>query len=69
MRKYNINANPVRAIEHLCGNAISAVKMKRRKNGSEQQLELGKGVFSHPFFLIYFERIMSDVLEKNVMER
>ena len=30
MRKYNINANLVRAIEHLYDNAISAVQMNDR---------------------------------------
>ena len=40
----------MRAVEHLYGKAVSAVQMNSgmKENGSEQQLVLGKVVFSHP---------------------
>ena len=68
MRKYNINANPVRAIEHLYDNAISAVHM----NGSTGEwfrttVGVGQGcLFLPTLFKIFLERIMSDALEVHV---
>ena len=51
MRKNNINANLVRAIEHLYDNAISAFQMMAaQENSSEQQFESGNDVFFHPPF-------------------
>ena len=40
--------------------------MAAQENGSEQQWEFGKDVFSHPsssIFNIFLERIMSDALD------
>ena len=68
MRKYNINANLVRAIEHLYDNAISAVHM----NGSTGEwFRITVGVrqgclLSPTLFKIFLERIMSDALEVHV---
>ena len=65
MRKYNINANLVRAIEHLYDNAVSAV----HKNGSTGEwFKTTVGVWQECFlsptlFNIFLERIMSDALE------
>ena len=67
MRKYKINANHVRAIEHLYEKAISAVQMKSRKGewfrgafGFRQGL-----LFSSTLFNIFLKRIMSDALEEH----
>ena len=68
MRKYNINANLVCAIEHLYGNAISAVHM----NGSTGEwfrtaVGVRQGCLLSPtFFNIFLEMIMSDALEVHV---
>ena len=65
MRKYNINANLVRAIEHLYDNAISAVHM----NGSAGRwfrttVGVRQGCLLSPtLFNIFLERIISDALE------
>ena len=65
MRKYNINANLVRAIEHLCDNAISAVHM----NGSTGEwfrttAGVRQGCLLSPTLLnIFLIRIMSNALE------
>ena len=70
MRKYNINSNLVRAIEHLYDNAISAVHMNGSTgNGSEQQLESGKDVFFHPPSSTFFSKELYLMLLKNMMER
>ena len=65
MRKYNINANLVRAVEHLYDNAISTVHMNgsignwfRTAVGIRQGCLLSPNVFN-----IFLERIMSDALE------
>ena len=52
MRKYNINANLVRATKHLYDNVVSAVHM----NGYH---------LSPTLFNIFLERIMSDALEEH----
>ena len=68
MRKYNINANLVRAIEHLYDNDISAVHM----NGSTGEwfrttVGVRQGCLLLPtLFKIFLERIMSDALEVHV---
>ena len=68
MRKYNINANLVRAIEHLYDNAISAVHM----NGSTGEwfrttVGVRQGCLLSPtLFKIFLERIMSGALEVHV---
>ena len=68
MRKYNTNANLVRAIEHLYDNAISAVHM----NGSTGEwFRITVGVrqgclLSPTLFKIFLKRIMSDALEVHV---
>ena len=68
MRKYNINANLVRAIEHLYDNAISVVHM----NGSTGEwfrttVGVRQGCLLLPtLFKIFLERIMSDALEVHV---
>ena len=68
MRKYNINANLVRAIEHLDDNAISAVHM----NGSTGEwfkttVGVRQGCLLSPtLFNVFLERIMSDALEVHV---
>ena len=68
MRKYNINANLVRAIEHLYDNAISAVHMNgstgewfRTTVGVRQECLLSPTLFD-----IFLKRIMSDALEKQM---
>ena len=67
MRKYNINANLVRAIEHLYDNAISAVQM----NGSTGEwfrttVGVRQACLLSPTLLnIFLERIMSDALEEH----
>ena len=63
MQKYDINANLVRAIEHLYDNAISAIQM----NGLEQQLELSKGVFFHPPFSTFLSKELCLMRWKNMM--
>ena len=67
MRKYNINANLVRVIEHLYGNAIHAVQMNgstvdwfRRTVGFRQGCLLSPTSFN-----IFLERIISDAVEEN----
>ena len=64
MRKYNINANLVRATERLYDNVVGAAQ-----NGSEQQLESGKDVFFHLYASTFFSKKMCLVLWKNMMER
>ena len=68
MRKYNINANLVRAIEHLCDDALSAVQIngstgewfrKWWKGGVRQGFLLSSSLFN-----IYLERIVPDALEE-----
>ena len=67
MQKYNLNANLVRAIEHMYGNAISAVQM----NGSTGELfRTTVGVrqeclLSPTLFNIFLEQFMSDALEEH----
>ena len=67
MRKNNINANLVRAIEHLYDNAISEVHM----NGSTGEwfrttVGVRQGCLLSPtLFSIFLERIMSDALEEH----
>ena len=67
MRKYNINANLVRAIEHLYDKAISAVQMNG-STGEWFRITLGvrQGcLHSLTLFKIFPERIMSDALEEH----
>ena len=67
MRKYNINANLVRAIEQLHDNAFSAVQM----NGSAVEwfritVRIRPGCLLSPtHFNIFLEKIMSDALEEH----
>ena len=67
MRKYNISANLVRAIEHLYDKATSAVQM----NGSlgewfRTTVGVRHGYLLSPtLFNIFLERIMSDALEEH----
>ena len=67
MRKFNINANQVRAIEHICDNAISSVQM----NGSTGEwFRTTVGVrkeclLSPTLFSISLERIMPGALEEH----
>ena len=66
MRKYNINANLVRAIEHLYNNAIRAGQM----NGSVGEwfrITVGdrRMSFSPTLFNIILEKNMSDALEEH----
>ena len=67
MRKYNINANLVRVIEHLYDNTISAVHM----NGSTGEwcrttVGVKQGCLLSPtLFNIFLERIMSYALEEH----
>ena len=68
MRKYNINANLVCAIEHLYDNAISAVHMND-STGEWFRTTVGvrQGCLLSPtLFKIFLERIMSDALEVHV---
>ena len=70
MQKYNFSANVVRTIEQLYYEASSAVQM----NGSmKERLKKGPNkarMFSVTTpFNIFLGRIMSDALEKNIMER
>ena len=67
MRKYNGNENLVRAIGHLYDNAIKL--SAALKNGSEQQLELGKGVFFHSPSSTFFSKGLCLMLWKNMLER
>ena len=70
MRKYNVNANLVRATEHLYNNAISAVQMNAaHENGSELKLESSNDVFFHPTSSIFFSKELCLMLWKNMMER
>ena len=65
MRKYSINANLVRAIEHLYDNAISAVHMND-STGEWFRTTVGvrQGCLLSPtLFKIFLERIMSDALK------
>ena len=67
MRKYNINADLVCAIEHLYDNAISAVQMNGR---TEEWFRTTVGVrqgclLSPTLFNIFLERIISDALEEH----
>ena len=67
MRKYNINANLVRAIEHLYDNAISAANM----NGSTGEwfrttVRVREGCLLLPtLFKFFLERIIFDALEEH----
>ena len=67
MRKYNIKANPVRAIEHLYNKDLNAVQM----NGSTGEwLRTIVGVkqgclLSSTFLIIILEKIMADALEEH----
>ena len=67
MRKYNINANLVRVIEHLYDNTISAVHM----NGSTGEwcrttVGVRQGCLLSPtVFNIFLERITSYALEEH----
>ena len=67
MWKYSINANLVRAIEHLYDNAISAIQM----NGSTGEwIRTMVGVrqgccLSPTLFSIFLELIISDALEEH----
>ena len=67
MLKYNISANLVRAIEHRYDTAISVVQM----NGSTGEwflttVAVRQGyLLSSTLFSMFFERIMSDVLEEH----
>ena len=61
MRKYNINANIIRAIANLYDKAQSAVLFSgSTEAGLELQSESDKGVYAQPVFL---ERIMSEALD------
>ena len=63
MRKYNINANLVRAVEHLYDNAISVVQMNNRTTVT---VAVRQGCLLLPtLFNIFLERIMSGALEKH----
>ena len=65
----NINPNLVLAIQHLYDEAISAFQMNStHENGSEQQLELGKDVFSHPPPLTFFLKGVCLMVWKNMMK-
>ena len=67
MRKYNISANLVRAIEQLYDKATSAVQMNGRI-GEWFRTEVGvrkRCLLSPPLFNIFLERIMSDGLEEH----
>ena len=67
MRKYNINANLVRALEHLYENAIRAVHMND-STGKWFRTTVGvrQGcLLSSTLFNIFLERIMSDALEEH----
>ena len=66
IRKYNINANLVRAIEHLYDDALSAVQINgstgewfRTTGGVRQGFLLSPSLFN-----IYLERIMPNALEE-----
>ena len=67
MRKYNINANLVRAIEHLYDNDISALHV----NGSTGEwfrpiVGVRQGCLLRlTLFNIFLQRIMSDALEEH----
>ena len=67
MRKYNINANLVRATKHLCGIARSAAQVHDSTNewlrstvGVRQEC-----VLSLTFFSICLKRILEDALEEH----
>ena len=59
MRKYNLSANLVRAIEHLYDKAISAVQING-STGKWCRMKFGMDIFN-----IFLERIMSDALEEH----
>ena len=66
IRKYNINANLVRAIEHLYDDALSAVQINgstgewfRTTGGVRQGFLLSPSLFN-----IYLERIMPNALKE-----
>ena len=67
MRKYNINANPVRTVEQLYDKATSAVQ----NNGSigewlRTTVGVRQGCFLSPtVFSIFIERIMPDAMEEH----
>ena len=65
MRKYNINANLVRAIEHLYEDAISAVQMNgSRGEWFRTRVGVNQGCrFPQTLFKIMLKRIMSVALE------
>ena len=62
LRKYNINANLVRAIEHMYDNAISAVQVNY---STKEWFRTTVGVRPPTLFNIFLERIMSDILEEH----
>ena len=67
MRKYNINANLARAIEHLCDSAMSAVQMNGN-TGERFRTTVGirQGCLLSPtLFNIFLDRIMSAALEEH----
>ena len=67
MRKYNIKANLVRAIDHLYGNAIRAVRMNVSTGDFlRTTVGVGQGCSMYPpSSTFFFERIMSNALEEH----
>ena len=67
MGKHNINANLVRAIEHLLDQAISAVQINDSKGEwFRSTINIRQGcLFSPSLFNIFLERITSDALEEH----
>ena len=63
MRKYNINANLVRAVQHLCDKALSAVQMNGSTGEWSRTTDGGNDVFSHPPSSLLW--VMSDALEEH----
>ena len=67
MRKYNINANLIRAIWHLYDNAISAVQMND-STGEWFRTTAGVGqgcLLSPTLFNIFLEKLISGALEEH----